>query len=1827
MSIDTNFNTNPYFDDYNDQKDFLRILFRPGYAVQARELTQLQTILQKQVERFGNHIFEEGSPVLGGQLTIDVDVTYIKMFASTDGIDINVNDYFNKKIIGRNSGAIAKVVYGEPTQGSDNPTLFVKVLNGIDFEPNELVDDEENTLVSRIFTGSTSIGVGSLAHIDAGVYYTKGFFVRVDSQTISLNKYDNLPSLRVGLTIDESIIDEDDDNTLLDPANGSFNFTAPGAHRFSVSLKLDKKQSEAQNFIELARLENGVIQRLKVNPLYSELGKQIAKRTYDESGNYTVRPFQIDIVDHPSDSSKYRVELDNGKAYVKGYEYETMGTDFIDGDRARDVNSIENQQISVRFGNYVIISNINGLFDTNVQEEVPIHSIPVSSIDTTSQATIDSTKIGTAKIVAYRKSGSSVRMYVRDVRFNTIEDEVNTATANTVTFTNASSASSVNDSYVGMELEVDGRKYPITGYTASTNTITVGINFTTIPANGAAFKIIPNRGVIESFVSDNGAGVLNEYADIDILSKENQSDFGQTLFFESSASSLIFPTKDSYISTLRATAANANYIYQKQSNISFSSGVGTLTSTNDEFFPGTGAALSPDDLSRFILVVTNAQTSGRTVGEIVPITSGSLSPDSRTLTVETGVGTDTFTGEIVALYRAENSVERSKTLIQATTPTAVNSVHLATSSELARLDLGQRLIENPNKIPGQKDSLLTADVLRIQKIVDIGKIVEDEGIAFEYANTATWEAYTHTHFENSAYDITANYRFDDGQKDYLYDHASISLVPGKPAPIGPIVVYFDYFDPGSIGTQQGYFSVDSYSAIDYGEIPTFTSKTSGKTIRLSDAIDFRPVRAKNSTNFDGGLRIPEPSFTFDVDYQYYMGRIDKVVLTKDRQLKILKGVSSDDPRAPMDLDSAMTLYILNLPPYTADVESITNEYIDNQRYTMRDIGDMEKRIKALELHAIMSKLESDTMETVVFDDFGNEKFINGALIDNFSGHAVGDVENVDYRISIDFSAKELRPSFEANAVDLNLNDVESSNYQRSSNGIITLPYEETNFIDQSLASKVVNVNPYNVANWNGSVTLSPERDVWMERVRRPAVTVNISGDNDAWERIGRQLEDERRNGFGTEWNDWQTRWTGVPQTTTRVLDTQANASVSGRRLTVNTRTTTEKVTTRRRVQFRTGTVRTLGVNTIRRDLGTRVVDTSVVPFIRSRTIQFTIRNAKPNTDLYAFFDGKDVNSSISADPGFDSVVGCIKTNPSGFASGTFTIPGSTFRTGTRVLRFINRSDNNVLLSTSKAEGSYSAEGTRQTTQQTVGLIRQPVIRTQTVTETRPMPDVVTREQNVTETRQVRWIDPLAQSFLINSQLYPNGMFLTSVDLWFATKDSGLPVTVQIRPTVNGYPSSSIIVPGSEVQKLPSEVITTETPNLTNLTKFTFDNPVYLEPGEYTIVVLSNSNEYNLYVGEMGQISLDGNLISENPYAGVMFKSQNASTWTAVQEEDMMFRLNRASFDTNVTGSLRFDTNSASIPSDLVFDTFQAIVSEYTNTDTNIDYFYDVDFVGGGGSGILPYTPNDNIIMRTPGEISSSVDGSFKTYIQLSTNSEIVSPVIDEEAMSLIAVKNIIDSGTIKANNVIITNPGSGYANTDTFVVNGGNGNGATGTLVTDAVGAIRSVIIDSPGTNYTEKPTVTITTSTGIGGELEISSELDNQGGNGVAKYITRPMTLAQNFDANDLQVRFDAYRPVNSNIDVYYKVLSGDDSDDLSEKNYVKMKLKEGYDNFSENTEDFREYIYEPIISPITYTDSNGNEYPTFKSVAIKIVLRSNGHTYFQIPRIRDFKALAFAP
>ena len=215
MAQITNLNVAPYFDDFNKEDDYHKVLFRPGYAIQARELTTLQSILQNQIERHGRHTFKEGSVVIPGQVSYSDAYASLKIESTFAGEDIKLEQYLNQRvpviITGETSGVQGKIVNYSTGTSSVSPYLYgqlIKVgtnntrtrfINGENLsvniatthsssyaagEPSLKAFTEDDTLVS-------CTQIGSAVTVEAGVYFVRGQFIRCINQTLVLSPNSN----------------------------------------------------------------------------------------------------------------------------------------------------------------------------------------------------------------------------------------------------------------------------------------------------------------------------------------------------------------------------------------------------------------------------------------------------------------------------------------------------------------------------------------------------------------------------------------------------------------------------------------------------------------------------------------------------------------------------------------------------------------------------------------------------------------------------------------------------------------------------------------------------------------------------------------------------------------------------------------------------------------------------------------------------------------------------------------------------------------------------------------------------------------------------------------------------------------------------------------------------------------------------------------------------------------------------------------------------------------------------------------------------------------------------------------------------------------------------------------------------------------------------------------------------------------------------------------------------------------------------------------------------------------------------------------------------
>ena len=224
-------NVSPYYDDFDEDKKYHKVLYRASRPIQARELTQAQSILQNQIERFGDHMFKEGSIVTGAESNVDMDVRYVKVESSnpntsgTVGVENYRTSFDNKYLKGKTSGTVAQVVTSYAEDTSDPITYIVRYYKGGSDTVNSqsFLAGEELEEVTINSTGATTsvganndlkiqastktpIGRASSAEIQEGVVFTRGYFVKVNQQLILLEKYSGAPSYRVGLEIAETLI-------------------------------------------------------------------------------------------------------------------------------------------------------------------------------------------------------------------------------------------------------------------------------------------------------------------------------------------------------------------------------------------------------------------------------------------------------------------------------------------------------------------------------------------------------------------------------------------------------------------------------------------------------------------------------------------------------------------------------------------------------------------------------------------------------------------------------------------------------------------------------------------------------------------------------------------------------------------------------------------------------------------------------------------------------------------------------------------------------------------------------------------------------------------------------------------------------------------------------------------------------------------------------------------------------------------------------------------------------------------------------------------------------------------------------------------------------------------------------------------------------------------------------------------------------------------------------------------------------------------------------------------------------------------------------------
>jgi hypothetical protein len=1090
-------------------------------------------------------------------------------------------------------------------------------------------------------------------------------------------------------------------------------------------------------------------------------------------------------------------------------------------------------------------------------------------------------------------------------------------------------------------------------------------------------------------------------------------------------------------------------------------------------------------------------------------------------------------------------------------------------------------------------------------------------------------------------DLSNRFTLDNGQRDNFYDIGRLVLNGGQTAPTGNMFARYRYF---SHGTSGDFFSVNSYTGqINYADIPSYRTNA-GETVQLRNVLDFRGIKDSASGDFSGTNarvnELPENTDLITADVVYYQPRYSKLVVDTSANLSVISGPSSLNPILPPTPANALELYNIKLNPFTLNDSDMTIEKIETKRYTMADIGRLESRVDQLEEITSLSLLELDTANFDVLDSSGVNRTKSGFLVDNFKDHFFADTTSVEYAASIDPDNRLARPGFNAENVRLIYDSDKSTNTVIKGDNVY-LKYTEVDQINQNLATTTENVNPFAVITHQGNLTLSPSSDNWADQKRIPARV--IDGGTTVIER-----------NLARNWNNWLWNWSGRTLSFGNTInETQVGSA---------TRSSSTATSVSRRGDTTTTTISQTQV--IREVIGDRVVDVALVPFMRSQKVYFKAEGMRPNSRLFAFFDGTSVNNWVREESyvthasntteygnsqngatQHPDVPSTLTTDAEGKIEGSFFVPNTSslkFRAGTREFKLLDISANNNDAALSIARSLYTSSGIIQTIQADIVSTRRVITSTITRVDRDDNDD---RGMSVHERR-----DPLAQSFYVED---PNGIFVTSVDLYFSTKDDTIPVELQIRPLVNGVPSSTEIVPGARKFLSPSSVNTSS--NASIATKFTFDEPIFLAPlTEYAIVALAESTDYNVYVAEAGGFILGSTerRVSRQPTMGSLFKSQNGTTWSADQTKDMMFRIRRANF-TNTSGTVVLE--NAALPKTLldpnpitvdsgsssVFVAHQnhgfSVGDDVTITGvdssstiggisgtsvlgtrsiTAVDwtgYKFSADSAGtsneiGGGSNVLA-TQNilfdvfvPSIETMVPNSTTASYTGKFTTGKSFAGSETPYQK--DTTAQDIFLLENnFVQAPRIIANSVNeAAELGAGVKSTTINV-----DISTTASRVSPVIDMQRAslFLINNVVDNQDSAAT------SGFNVPINFVSETDPSAGSSAAKHVTKPVTLEET--AVGMKILIGANRPSTASFDVYYRV--GGDGDVLGDQNWIEI-AKESSVPSDENPNIYREYEY--------LVGGQGGNIDPFTQFQIKVVLNSTNSS--RVPVLKDLRVIALS-
>jgi len=1038
--------------------------------------------------------------------------------------------------------------------------------------------------------------------------------------------------------------------------------------------------------------------------------------------------------------------------------------------------------------------------------------------------------------------------------------------------------------------------------------------------------------------------------------------------------------------------------------------------------------------------------------------------------------------------------------------------------------------------------------------------------------------------------------FDNGQKNDRYDHGSITLDPSKKAPDTQTVeinVVFRYFEhqpiaPGfygpitvnSYGFDQKGDSIPGFHGLDlngnqitlgYNQIPNFLDKASGEVLSLSDCIDYRMFRTEegyieNGLNKSSILRgryfpSPDASAAIEAAYVFKMPRTDLLVVQQDGTCGIIPGVPSEDPVPSEYPTNGLVLAEVSIPGIANSAEDYTIRMTPMRSIGLSETNDLQNRVRDLEM-----ALSLKTMETKIKSQGANGQgeFLTGMIVDDFGGHYVGDVANDEYNCSIDFSSRELRSPFTTkfqSFVPLSWENEEDFRNIEKISDYYTMAPEIKNagvtLVSNVQATEEVSVNSFGAVNWQGYLSIDRPYNLWIDQNTKPVVRNNQRGKNDAWDAGGSAVQTNGRNkGFGTQWGFWKSLWFGDKfiQTGYSEKDRAAAKNFS------------DAVSNQSPSRFRRNIDQENLFSQSRNDLSSggfsitdtkngRYCDSSLNFFCPEDYVILRAYGLKPNSSFSVYFD--DMESPVSASR-IASVSGSSLTSLSsdgnGYLEFRLRIPGGSYLSGNKAIKVM---ENGTVSNRSFASAIYENVG---------GDWKNRVGRKDKTIDLEKL--AIGRSDVFLDNQKTLYVNSsinngLIQTFIVDESQHPEGIILKDLSLYISEKDTSSPISVEIRKFYKNGVDKFNIVRNSKVYLNASQV----TENTDNL--FTFLAPVYLSPGQYALIVRTNSSNYKIHLSKNGSSRIDSGAspltnVLARPISGAgVYIGSGSAIPVPERNKTLRFSIRRKQFQTvsSTTSLSKFWT-----PSDLD--------SSLPNTTISDGESFDVLFLANNNS------------VTTSGQVIYSLES--RLYNKKTGTNQINKGIPDD---------------SISANTGLA---GSIQTNTDT-VLSGEIGSRNTLQVRVSTQREDISPIVDMRklGVLYVKNRISRIT-------GFSTAQETKNFAGSGgsAMKYITRRTDV--DLGANIIKATFEAKLPGNLSVSVYAKVLFEGDTD-FDNQPYIEMSKISGQENTAR--QQFREFSYE--------YDGTANQ-KNIVSFSVKIIVLDSEEDSPNTPRIRNLSVIS---